>query len=108
MPGYYQQQVEPECKSQQRKDLPKAPRFVVTLIHGTFARKASWIQPGSTLQTSLQMKLGGSVEFIPYQWSGGNSHKSRLDAGHKLAHFMQNTIATYPQSEHYIIAHSHG
>lgn len=85
------------------------PHCVVTLVHGTFATDAEWTQPQSALSRHLTKALGCAVTFPrPFLWSGSNSHRARLVAGENLAEYLRDSIKQYPDSLHFIVAHSHG
>lgn len=86
---------------------------VVTLVHGTFARHAPWMQdtPKKVEEGALCSALRGieGTAIRRFCWSGGNSHSARLQAGHDLAIYMQDVKKQFPDdARHFIIAHSHG
>jgi hypothetical protein len=91
-------------------------RYVITLVHGTFAPGAAWTQPGSRLREMIQAQLGGEcqVGFEVFNWSGflgtrfNNGHRYRLRAGERLASALTSSIISHPDSQHFVIAHSHG
>ena len=89
---------------------PATP-IVVTLVHGTFAKDAEWVQEGSTLRGEIASALGDhgcEVVFDVFKWSGRNSHKARIKAGYQLADHIRELKKRYPISKHFIVAHSHG
>jgi len=51
---------------------PAEPRIVITMVHGTFASKAPWIQRNSLFSQLLLARLSPAV-VDPFVWSGGNS-----------------------------------
>lgn len=58
---------------------PKPPDIAVTLVHGTFARKARWVSPKSNFRRLLRDSLTDrTVDIEAFHWSGRNSPKSRL------------------------------
>jgi hypothetical protein len=87
----------------------KSPDYVVTLVHGTFARNAAWTQDGSALRTSFRDRLGdGSVRFDCFLWSGFNTDRARQEAAAELRRILGQRLAEHPEARHYIVAHSHG
>jgi hypothetical protein len=83
--------------------------YVVTLVHGTFARRAAWPKEGSRLRHAVCEKLApASVVFAPFTWSGGNSHRDRVRGGLALRRFLRDRAGEHPWARHLIIAHSHG
>lgn len=81
--------------------------YVVTLVHGTWARRSEWTLEGSHLRTTLENRLG-SIEFRRVQWSGGNWARDRLEAAEQLREHLKETLSQRPDARHFIIAHSHG
>jgi hypothetical protein len=84
------------------------PSRVITLVHGTFKPNAKWIQDGSEFREELAKRVLGTVAYLPFQWSGGNSHRERLRAGDDLKSHLLQARSKYPNSKRYIVAHSHG
>jgi hypothetical protein len=84
------------------------PSFVVTLVHGTFARSAGWTKPSSALCTALKERLPGEVSFESFAWSGANSHRDRLEAGERLNRQLKSQLAQAPGASHAVVGHSHG
>lgn len=84
------------------------PRYVITLVHGTFAASASWVKEDSKLCQSIKHALDASIRFERFIWSGHNSHAARLTAGEALGRQLVQHREAYPQSRHFVIAHSHG
>lgn len=88
---------------------------IVTLVHGTIphigsirlAKAPTWIAPESSLCRAIDRELGGA-QFQIFTWSGRNSHRERLSAGHRLREHLECTGRLHPNAEHTIIAHSHG
>ncbi|HEX4614065.1 MAG TPA: hypothetical protein VH092_38135 [Urbifossiella sp.] len=88
---------------------PDSPQFVLTLVHGTFATNAPWTGEKSVLRESLVAALpAGPVEFVPFNWSGRNSHRARFAAGLALRKVLRANLGRHPGSRHLVIAHSHG
>lgn len=79
---------------------------VVTFVHGTFARKASWIRGDSELSRALGEKL--RVKPLVFQWSGLNSSRARLQAAGQLRDHLRELLEKHRTARHYVIAHSHG
>lgn len=84
-----------------------AVSYVVTLIHGTFARGAPWTQEDSTLRKVLTRYLG-SVTFRSFEWTGANNHNARIAAGALLGEHILKIKMEFPEARHILIAHSHG
>jgi pimeloyl-ACP methyl ester carboxylesterase len=81
---------------------------VVTLVPGTWAGKAAWTEPNSPLRDRLAAQLGQDVVFVPFKWSGRNSHKARLAAARSLEGRILDVRSQYPAHCHIVVAHSHG
>lgn len=85
------------------------PKYVVTLVHGTFAKGAAWTQDGSALREQIGERLGeGAVRFEPFEWSGWNSDNARHKAARELRTHLERSFAAHPAAIHYLVAHSHG
>ncbi|UQE01144.1 esterase/lipase family protein [Bradyrhizobium japonicum] len=82
--------------------------FLITFVHGTFARSAPWTLEGSTLRNSILQALGSDVEFNTFNWSGRNTHHARLEAGRALGRLLVSLQSQYPDKRQVLIAHSHG
>lgn len=87
---------------------PDDPNYVVTLLHGTFARGAAWTKEGSELVTVLRSRLKGRVRIERCEWSGWNSIGARRSGADGLAAHLDRLEETFPNARHYVIAHSHG
>jgi pimeloyl-ACP methyl ester carboxylesterase len=83
-------------------------KYLITLIHGTFARDADWAGPGSEFQTALQERLREPASFRTFNWSGANSHDARKRAGAELAAHIRQLGQENPGWPHVLVAHSHG
>ena len=77
----------------------------VTLVHGTFARKAKWIREGSPMTNALDAAGIGHQEFV---WSGGNSHRARIKAAEELSGRLRCEREHEPGVRQAVVAHSHG
>ena len=86
----------------------KYPRYLITLVHGTFAMNAEWIQNESKFTRQLTKELDAPSHVFSFNWSGKNSHSARLQGGSELAAHLTTINTKYPHSENIIIAHSHG
>ena len=82
--------------------------YIVTLVHGTWARNASWIQDDSKLCRTLKQNLGPNIKFKRFYWSGKNTHSARSKAVDDLKDQLKSQIEEHPESKHYVISHSHG
>lgn len=80
---------------------------LIILVHGSFAKKSSWHQPGGDFFEALKFAANKKQhQVISFSWSGW-PFKKDIDTGARaLAYF----IATYPQQhkEIILIGHSHG
>jgi hypothetical protein len=85
-----------------------APDVVITLVHGTWARRAPWTSAGSPLRQALSQAALGRVAFDRFAWSGSNSLAARRRAVQALVERLRASIARWPQARHYIVGHSHG
>jgi len=81
---------------------------VVTLIHGTYAKRADWVKDSSPLVRALKKNLEGEVFVKSFGWSGRNLHCSRRSAAKQLREHILTIAKDYPTAEQFIIAHSHG
>ena len=78
---------------------------IVLLIHGTWARQARWIEPGSPLDVALRKGLDGGSVVQAFRWSGSNTFAARLDAAQDLVRQLRSFPSGVPVA---LIAHSHG
>lgn len=90
------------------QDTERPPQYVITLVHGTYARGAPWTKEGSLFRARLEAALGPHLIYSRFEWSGGNSHQARQEAAEDLAAHIQKCARTNPQAEHYLVCHSHG
>jgi len=79
----------------------------IFLVHGTFARKAAWIQQESALRLSLGKNLDG-VNFVLIDWSGRNTTKARQEGVEDLSAKLRKSFEDNPSHKHVVIGHSHG
>ena len=80
----------------------------VTLVHGTFARRAGWIKPDSKLSKYLIGMVAPPVHLTPFTWSGANRISARLKAAEDLRRRLLDQVGSHPNDAHYVIGHSHG
>ena len=83
-------------------------QLLVTLVHGTFARGASWTQDGSSIRRVLRERFGDRAIFQRFDWSARNTHSARLSAGRELAQFLETRAKDNPGARNVLITHSHG
>jgi hypothetical protein len=83
-------------------------RYLVTLVHGTWASNAGWTQAGSQLRKKLSERLGDDVEFKVPQWKGRNRQIDRRAGGRDLAQYLTASDDPAHRRKHFIICHSHG
>jgi pimeloyl-ACP methyl ester carboxylesterase len=84
------------------------PSTVITLVHGTWSRRAAWTQPGSPLRRTLSRAAAGPVVFHRFGWSGRNSISARQRGVRELVRHLHAVTQQWPQARHYLVAHSHG
>lgn len=82
-------------------------QYVITLVHGTWAPRAAWVQSSSALWTRLVTTLPDTV-IRPFSWTGKNSVAARHRATDALRGHLRGVLAEYPEARHFVIAHSHG
>ena len=83
--------------------------LIVLAIHGTFAPEAQWAQPGSNLHRLVEKDLGSTpINWIPFSWSGGNSHSARELAAAELAEKVEELSIRNFTAKIHLIGHSHG
>ena len=81
---------------------------VVTLVHGTWARNATWMDESSALRQELLKQIPAISDILVFRWTGRNSHAARLDAASRLCEHHAAVKKMHPRASHYVIAHSHG
>lgn len=79
---------------------------VFILIHGTWGADGSWYVPEGDFFQALEATVCDKKSVVvPFRWSGGCGHESRLKAAQSLI----KLIKTYDENTSiFIIAHSHG
>jgi hypothetical protein len=83
-------------------------RYLITLVHGTFAKGAAWTLDSSLLCERLKERLGDRASIHRFEWSGRNTHTARLKAGNELAAFLAERTKEAPGARSILITHSHG
>lgn len=84
------------------------PAYVLTLVHGTFARGAPWTHEESAFTKALVDALAAPVRVERHDWSGRNSLAHRAEAAERLGGKLESLRKWYPNAKHYVIGHSHG
>src|SRR4030095_4978395 len=79
---------------------------VFIVIHGTWGSESNWYMPGGDFFDALERTVCvKNSAVVPFYWSGGCGHASRVKAAYNLA----KLIATYDKNiAIYLVAHSHG
>jgi len=89
-------------------DPTTAPHIVVTLVHGTFARRADWTAQSSPLCCTIRTTMRGPVRFEQFLWSGWNTVTSRSKAVERLIAHLAGLQTRWPDARHFVVGHSHG
>jgi hypothetical protein len=84
------------------------PALLVTLVHGTFARRAAWTMPDSSLSRALSLGPGKGILVRRFEWSGWNSIGARRAAARDLHLDLTEVARRFPRARHIVIGHSHG
>lgn len=82
-----------------------ASETIVTLVHGTWARRATWTRPGSDLHAAL---VAEGCKVVRFAWSGRNSHRARTGASEGLAEHLRGQFRDNPTAKQIVVGHSHG
>jgi len=82
--------------------------YAVTLIHGTYAAGAPWVEAGSAMRLALEASEGAPCLFGSFGWSGDNNLFARILATHELIAHLRAIHLKHPGIKHILIAHSHG
>jgi uncharacterized protein YjbI with pentapeptide repeats len=85
----------------------------VTLIHGTFAQQAEWVDVDSALVRQLRLEASRAdssraVHQHPYDWSGKNTFRARREAVDRLRGHLARVLEEHPTGMHCAVGHSHG
>jgi hypothetical protein len=81
--------------------------IILTLVHGTFARDAAWMNEDSPIP-SLLREWFFNAKITRFNWSGENDVLDRLHAAEDLLAHLVDNQTKHPLSRQYIIGHSHG
>ena len=90
------------------EELDKAPSCLVTMVHGTFAREATWAKEDSTFAKGLSDAYGGPVKCRSFTWSAKNLHAVRVRAATELYADIGKANSKFGNVPHFLVAHSHG
>lgn len=89
--------------------LVKEIKNILILVHGTFATRAKWVEPNSSLAMELVNELGENDTLLEsVRWSGKNSQGERIIAARKLRSRISTLLRKHPGAKVHIVAHSHG
>lgn len=84
----------------------------LTLVNGTFAPRAKWVDPESDFSRGVLSASGKNITIRSFRWSGSNSFKKRRKAGLLLARELRAITLQQAQlgrrAKHLLIGHSHG
>jgi hypothetical protein len=95
-------------------------RVRLLLVHGTWGRGFNpdtvspaprWFEEGSSFRTELEQglsDLGDRLSVDAFLWSGANSIVERAEAAQDLAQSLDEAVAQMPDTDHILVAHSHG
>lgn len=92
----------------QDKEAANDPQIIIVLVHGTWAKSASWTAPQSLLRSSLSSALDNRALFESFSWSGGNSIRARRTSAALLREKLTTLLTRYPGAQTFVIGHSHG
>lgn len=83
-----------------------AVNSVFIIVHGTWGAESNWYAPGGDFFDELEriVEVKNSA-VVPFHWSGGIGHQSRVKAAQNLVKLIKTYNAT---TGIYLIAHSHG
>lgn len=91
------------------QSVDESSEIVITLVHGTWARRSQWISPESTFSQALCSSLAPNIVTTKeFRWSGRNSVSARHQASADLALQLEHSLELWPDARHFIIGHSHG
>jgi pimeloyl-ACP methyl ester carboxylesterase len=86
---------------------PSQGGTLFVLVHGTWARGASWTKEKGRLPQALLQEWPDAGIFA-FGWQGFNRLTARLRASEQLATAIRSLRTSYPLSRVVVIAHSHG
>jgi hypothetical protein len=76
------------------------PEAVVTLVHGTWARNATWTEAESSLCQMLRTTFEGRVRIERFPWSGANAAGERWRAAERFYYQMDSLMGKWPTAKH--------
>src|SRR5688500_16912832 len=96
----------PVSRKQRRPTRPRRPiasaeiprHLRVVLVHGTFAKRAGWLQEASALLVRLREQLGPHDEILRFPWTGSNSERGRGRAALELCAFLTEARSRDPEA----------
>ena len=94
------------CACQVQPEIGDSPTRIVTIVHGTYARHAKWMQDGQRLPDALGEPDGTLLRR--FCWRGRNRHADRAEAAIELRAVLVDLTTRHPAAEHHVVAHSHG
>ena len=97
-----------DCRSSNRTYPEDKHKVIVTLVHGTFQRGATWVSKDSEFSEALRRTIPFPVEVQAFRWSGKNSHAARIAAAEQLREHVLRLRRMHPESSQVCIGHSHG
>lgn len=84
-------------------------KYIVTLVHGTFGRRAKWANEDSPFCNELRRRLGGSGVLVhSFRWTGRLSVRARDQGALELGLALRRRLDEDPTARHVVIGHSHG
>jgi pimeloyl-ACP methyl ester carboxylesterase len=89
-------------------ELSATPQYVVVLVHGTWATGAAWLKEASALRRELSQQVEAEVLWVPFLWTGRNTHRARMRAATQLASLLCGLRARFATEKLLVIGHSHG
>ncbi len=76
-------------------------------VHGTFAKRAKWVEPHSEFMAYLRECLP-VVSVTPFRWSGANTFRARIRAADAFCELLEGRVSERPNYRRFAICHSHG
>lgn len=89
-------------------NLPTASMVHLILVHGTFARRSSWIKSDGRLSGAISSQISEKIKTTPFHWSGSNTFFDRAYAVTKLRRQLAAIRSSHPKGKIFVVAHSHG
>src|SRR5262249_25416308 len=92
-------------------NMPEQPiRYLLTLLHGTYAANAAWTHDGSEFCDRMREGLRvprDHVKIDTFHWTGHNSVRARTRAATHLRTHLQTVSQAHQGYRHFVIGHSH-